>query len=112
MKTRFKFELGSKEVIKAGQKVTEGGLTGTITTPSVEIPPISIDIELEYTPQEIVQDWTTLKTMIKDLPEVFRDLQTAFNEFERIDQEECDKVPKLIQQAIKKATEQVAVDEQ
>lgn len=112
MKAKINFKLGEKEVIKAGQKVTDGGLAGTITTPSVATPPVNVNIEVEYTPQEIAQDWATMKSIIKDLPEVFRDLQTAFNEFNRIDQEERDNVPKLIQQAIKKATEQVAVDEQ
>ena len=73
MKSRVKIQVQSKEIVK--EQTVRAGIAGEVQVPAINTPAIDVEIEVEYTPSEVAEDWETIKKVIKELPEVIKDLK-------------------------------------
>ena len=75
MRNSFKIQVQSQEVLK--DQVINAGIAGKVQLPSIRIPNIDIEAEVEYKPEEIMDNWSNIRVIIKELPEFVEDCKKA-----------------------------------
>lgn len=85
MKTRFHISVVGKEVVKKDSVVMVKG--EVVQLPSITLPDLEIDVETEYQPEELVKNWGTIRQIIRELPEVTKDIQTFLSYCETVEED-------------------------
>lgn len=98
MKTRFHFSVAGKEVIKKDSVVMVKG--EVVQLPSITLPDLEIDVETEYQPKEILENWETARQIIKELPEVIKEVKDIFGYCDTLDTESTVEIIKEVMKKV------------
>ena len=98
MKTRFHFLVAGKEVIKKDSVVMVKG--EMVQLPSITLPDLEIDVETEYQPKEVLENWETVRQIIKELPEAIKELKDVFDCYDTLDTESTVEIIKEVMKKV------------
>ena len=98
MKTRFHFSVVGKEVIKKDSVVMVKG--EMVQLPSITLPDLEVDVETEYQPKEVLENWGTVRQIVKELPEVIKELKETFDFCDTLDTESTVEIIKEVMKKV------------